>query len=159
MRVGREGAKDRRYLLPVWKEKTEVSTKLTHIMLMHIRLQTSVHWNSFYGCNDSSFPGTHWDAQTPLTQSSFVFNPGHLDPTDMSLRKLQEIVKDREAWQAAVHGVTRSQTQVSDWTITTGPSPALTFLRLEKLDIKITHTIPNRYELWYKVRVIFCIYF
>ena len=63
-------------------------------MLKHIRLQTSVHWNSFYGCDDSIFPGTHWDAQTPLTQSSFVFNPGHLDPTDMSLSKLQEIVKD-----------------------------------------------------------------
>ena len=33
---------------------------------------------------------------------------------DMSLRKLQEIVKDRGAWCAAVHGVTKSQTQLSD---------------------------------------------
>ena len=33
---------------------------------------------------------------------------------DMSLRKLQEIVKDWEAWRAAVHGVTKSQTQLSD---------------------------------------------
>ena len=32
------------------------------------------------------------------------------DSTDMNLRKLQEIVKDREAWSAAVHGVTKSQT-------------------------------------------------
>ena len=32
------------------------------------------------------------------------------DPTDMNLRKLQEIMKDREAWHAAVHGVTKSQT-------------------------------------------------
>ena len=37
---------------------------------------------------------------------------------DMSLRKLQEIVKDREAWRAVVHGVAKSQTQLSDWTIT-----------------------------------------
>ena len=34
---------------------------------------------------------------------------------DMSLSKLQEMVKNREAWCAAVHGVTKSQTQLSDW--------------------------------------------
>ena len=36
---------------------------------------------------------------------------------DMNLSKLQEIVKDREAWHAAVYGVTESQTRLSDWTI------------------------------------------
>ena len=33
---------------------------------------------------------------------------------DMSLSKLQEMVKDREAWRAAVHGVTKRQTQLND---------------------------------------------
>ena len=37
---------------------------------------------------------------------------------DMSLSKLQGMVKDREAWHAAVHGVTKCQTRLSDWTIT-----------------------------------------
>ena len=37
-------------------------------------------------------------------------------PKSISLSKLQEIKKDREAWRAAVHGVTKSQTRLSDLT-------------------------------------------
>ena len=40
----------------------------------------------------------------------------HLDSMDVSLGKLQELVTDREAWHAAIHGVTKSQTQLSNWT-------------------------------------------
>ena len=43
---------------------------------------------------------------------------GIIDSMDMSMSTVQELAMDREAWRAAVHGVTKSQTQLSNWTDT-----------------------------------------
>ena len=41
---------------------------------------------------------------------------GITDSTNVSLSELRETVMDREAWRAAIHGVAKSQTRLSDWT-------------------------------------------
>ena len=67
------------------------------------------------------------------------------DSLDMSLSKLQEMVKDREAWHAAFHGIAKSRTWLSDWPTTTATTkvelphdPAIPFLGIYTKERKLT---------------------
>ena len=53
-----------------------------------------------------------------ITDSKDVSLDGITDSMDMSLDRLWELVMDRDAWCSVVHGVAKSQTQLSDWTET-----------------------------------------
>ena len=55
-----------------------------------------------------------WRQEKEVTEDEIVDDI--TDSVDMSLSKLWELVMDREAWQAAIHGITKSQTQMNDWT-------------------------------------------
>ena len=68
---------------------------------------------------------------------------GITDAMDLSLIKLQEMAKDREVWRAAVHGIAKSQTWLSNWTTITWSSTIVTISLTMFLDNN-----PTKKPIW-----------